>query len=176
MMVCCGFSLQTIKWKAAYLMRKLLMILALGLVISFGSPDVGQAQSLRDTLVAQLSDLGFDEIKVGRTLLGRVRITAENEDFYREIVINPRTNVILRDYLRRKVRDGKTVSFRDPYEDEEDEEEGEDHSSSGGDDDDDGQGDDESDDEEDEDEEDEEEEDEDDSDDDDSDDDPEDDE
>ena len=56
------------------------------------------AQSFEDALVAQLRAQGFRQISVSRTLLRRVRIEAESPTQRREIILNPRTGEILRDY------------------------------------------------------------------------------
>lgn len=56
------------------------------------------AQTMQDALVAQLSEQGFTRIKIARTFLGRVRILATSADYSREIIFNPRTGEILRDY------------------------------------------------------------------------------
>jgi len=50
-----------------------------------------------DTIVTRLGKEGFDDIRVMRTLLGRVRIVAEKGGRSRELVCNPRTGEILRD-------------------------------------------------------------------------------
>ncbi len=51
-----------------------------------------------DAITRQLADQGFGEIKVSRTFLGRVRVEALREGREREIIFNPRTGEILRDY------------------------------------------------------------------------------
>lgn len=56
------------------------------------------AASLEEQVVNQLREQGFTEIRMSRTLLGRVRITAEGRGFEREIILNPRTGEILRDF------------------------------------------------------------------------------
>lgn len=56
------------------------------------------AQTAEDRIVRQLRAQGFEEIEVSRTLLGRVRIVAVEDDTLREIVLNPSTGAILRDY------------------------------------------------------------------------------
>ena len=65
------------------------------------------AQSPQDSVVRQLLDQGWSNIEVQRTLLGRVRIQAETREREREIVLNPRTGIILRDYIALK-RNGRT--------------------------------------------------------------------
>ena len=58
------------------------------------------AETLGDRLLTELRREGFTDIRIGRTLLGRTRIVARNGDVSREIVFNPATGVILRDYVR----------------------------------------------------------------------------
>lgn len=65
------------------------------------------AQSVAENFVSQLRHQGFDEIGVSRTLLGRTRIVATSSEYSREIVFNPYTGEILRDFLTR--RDGGQV-------------------------------------------------------------------
>ena len=70
-----------------------------GLAVSFAGLSVpAAAQTAADRIVAQLRGQGFDRIRVKRTLLGRVRILARGEDMRREIVLDPSTGAILRDY------------------------------------------------------------------------------
>lgn len=56
------------------------------------------AQSFEESLVAQLREQGYASIVVSRTWLGRLRIDATMGEARREIVINPSTGEILRDY------------------------------------------------------------------------------
>lgn len=56
------------------------------------------ALDVAQRIVAELKAQGYSAIEVSRTLLGRTRITAGSPDFEREIVIDPRTGEILRDY------------------------------------------------------------------------------
>ncbi|MEL6620140.1 MAG: PepSY domain-containing protein [Pseudomonadota bacterium] len=58
-----------------------------------------QAQTATDQVVMRLQDLGYTRISIGRTLLGRVRIVASGPPGKREIILNPSTGAILRDYL-----------------------------------------------------------------------------
>jgi hypothetical protein len=73
--------------------------LAICLVL-VGTPHVAAAQSVQDQIVAQLRGQGFSEISLNRTWLGRVRVTAVRDDLRRELVFNPQTGEILRDYWR----------------------------------------------------------------------------
>ncbi|QMU60011.1 MAG: hypothetical protein GKR98_07375 [Boseongicola sp.] len=61
---------------------------------------MADAADVRDRIVAELQADGFTEIRISRTLLGRLRFVATSEDARREIVVNPSTGLILRDYLR----------------------------------------------------------------------------
>jgi hypothetical protein len=56
------------------------------------------AQSVTDQMVAALQDQGYDILEMHDTWLGRVRVIAETETIRREIVFNPGTGEILRDY------------------------------------------------------------------------------
>lgn len=59
---------------------------------------LAQAQDIVAAISSQLRAQGYDEIVVGRTLLGRSRILATSSEYRREIIVNPRTGEILRDY------------------------------------------------------------------------------
>ena len=77
------------------MLRRSLLVACLSLASLAG---MAQAQTAQDRIVQQLRDQGFDEIEVTRTWLGRVRIVAEEDDTLREIILNPSTGHILRDY------------------------------------------------------------------------------
>jgi hypothetical protein len=72
---------------------KLAVALALGI-----APGASFAQTAEEAIIAQLTQQGFTNISVSRTLLGRTRIEATSASLRREIVFNPATGVILRDY------------------------------------------------------------------------------
>lgn len=57
------------------------------------------AQDFLKSFTDRLVSDGFARITVSRTLLGRTRIVAEDDTREREIIFNPRTGVVLRDYL-----------------------------------------------------------------------------
>lgn len=57
-----------------------------------------QAQSVVDEILAQLKGQGYSHIKISRTLLGRVRLVATGRGKRREIVLNPNSGEILRDF------------------------------------------------------------------------------
>jgi hypothetical protein len=61
-------------------------------------PGMAMAGAVEDSIVSQLKDLGFTQIQINRTWLGRSRIVAKSPQYTREIVVNPATGAILRDY------------------------------------------------------------------------------
>ncbi len=78
----------------------------LALALTLGAA-MAQGQSLQDNLIAQLQAQGFVEFEVSHTLLGRLRIVAVGPEYRREIVVNPNSGEILRDYITRI--DGSTA-------------------------------------------------------------------
>jgi hypothetical protein len=78
-------------------MNNLFSRLSLAALLAF-SPMVAAAQSVQDSIIAQLQAQGFTQIEVSRTLLGRVRVKATSATLERELVFNPNTGEILRDY------------------------------------------------------------------------------
>lgn len=56
------------------------------------------ADGLSDSVLSQLRQQGYNEIEMSRTWLGRTRIVARRDGERREIIINPRTGEILRDF------------------------------------------------------------------------------
>ena len=82
----------------------------------------GFAQTLQDKLTADLIADGYTKITVSRTLLGRVQIVAEDGSREREIIFNPRTGVILRDFYDLEEDDDDDDDFEEGEEegDEED--------------------------------------------------------
>jgi hypothetical protein len=56
------------------------------------------AQSVVDGIVAQLTSQGYRNISVQKTLLGRAQIVGYKRSQRREIIVNPRTGEILRDF------------------------------------------------------------------------------
>lgn len=75
-------------------------------VVTLCSPTMawsGQSDAVAQILGA-LRSQGYREIWFERTLLNRVRITAERRGYDREIVVDPRTGDILRDYSQRQIR------------------------------------------------------------------------
>ena len=69
---------------------------ALGIVSALTGPSF--AQTVEERLIAGLTGEGYTILEHGRTFLGRLRIVAENGTLHREIVVNPSTGEVLRDY------------------------------------------------------------------------------
>ena len=74
-------------------MRRWFLTLALCL-----SPAVAAADTVTDSVIDQLRAQGYSRFTVERTLLGRIRVEAVGSARWREIVFNPQTGEILRDY------------------------------------------------------------------------------
>jgi uncharacterized membrane protein YgcG len=76
--------------------RRTIALAFLFLTVAVG-PLAAQGVS-RDQIVDQLRDQGYTEIRISQTFLGRTRIVAISDEYRREIVFNPATGVIMRDY------------------------------------------------------------------------------
>jgi hypothetical protein len=72
--------------------------LVMALVLAGGLATPLAANPLTDQVTGALVAQGYQIVQVDRTWLGRVRIVAETPDLRREIVINPNTGEVLRDY------------------------------------------------------------------------------
>lgn len=57
-------------------------------------------------IIAALEAQGFAVVETGRTLLGRIRITAEGEAGTREVILHQRTGEVLRDVIFERAGDG----------------------------------------------------------------------
>lgn len=79
------------------MLKAILVLLMLSLP---AAPAYADAKSVRDAIVRELREDGYTNIRMSRTLLGRLRFVAERPGARREIVVSPSTGVILRDYLR----------------------------------------------------------------------------
>lgn len=85
------------------MLKRLLVVL----VLAFAPPPaLADAASVRDRIISELREDGYSEIRTSRTLLGRLRFLATRADARREIVVNPNTGLILRDYVRFFSRSG----------------------------------------------------------------------
>lgn len=77
-------------------MRQVTLGFIVILCLSFPIPVTAQAPT--DNYVSQLVQLGYDDIKISKTFLGRFRILASRDGVTREIVI-ARNGQLLFDYL-----------------------------------------------------------------------------
>lgn len=65
------------------------------------SPVLAQVNPVEAGLVASLRAQGYEVLEHGYTWLGRLRIVAQNDTLRRELVVNPGTGEVLRDYAER---------------------------------------------------------------------------
>lgn len=77
--------------------------------------DVG-AQGVEVGVIRQLEDLGYSEISVSRTWLGRLRFVARRGEWQREIVLNPATGVVMRDFSWGAPDGAPNIEITEPYE------------------------------------------------------------
>lgn len=79
------------------------MIARFFLILCLALAPVGAAadeKAVRDRIVRELRGDGYQEIRLFRTFLGRLRFVGEDGRSRREIIVSPTTGVILRDYVR----------------------------------------------------------------------------
>lgn len=83
--------------------RRISIILTVLAALSF-APFAAHADSKGDAFAAkvasQLKELGYSTVEVSRTFLGRIRVEATGSAGEREIIFNPRTGEILRDFSK----------------------------------------------------------------------------
>lgn len=61
-------------------------------------PIVGNAAGLEAKIIASLQAQGYTIVESNYTFLGRLRLIVENGEYHREMVFNPGTGEVLRDY------------------------------------------------------------------------------
>ncbi|ANP37529.1 hypothetical protein JL2886_02640 [Phaeobacter gallaeciensis] len=83
-------------------MRRRIAHVLFVLVMLLVQPGVALADPFTDRITDQLRSQGYGEIVVTRTFLGRYRIVATTDRIEREIIVNPGTGEILRDYIEDK--------------------------------------------------------------------------
>lgn len=89
----------------------------LGLILAMAMVSPGYAQDLTAQIVEQLTEQGFEVVVQERTMLGRVRISAERDGGRREIVLNPNTGEILRDLWQPAVGGVTVIDIIDDVDD-----------------------------------------------------------
>jgi len=75
------------------------LLIPLVIVAGLLGPPV-HASTTEASIVAELREQGFSQVEIRRTLLGRTRIIAKSATYEREIILNPASGVILRDFWR----------------------------------------------------------------------------
>jgi len=65
---------------------------------AIASPAEAQTNPFVDALVLRLQEQGYKRFRINRTWLGRLRIRAISDMYRREIIMNPKTGEILRDF------------------------------------------------------------------------------
>lgn len=88
-------------------MKRLFALFFLAIAVST-SPVQAVASTYEEAIIEQLMEQGFADVQVSKTFLGRLRFVASAGQQRREIVINPYTGEILRDYLYEVTSDGRT--------------------------------------------------------------------
>lgn len=83
---------------------RLLALAALVVLGLSGATQGGETPSLAEQVAVQLRAQGYDRIESGRSWLGRIWVRGQLGDTQREIVLNPNTGEILRDYTMGEVR------------------------------------------------------------------------
>lgn len=71
--------------------------ISLAVMLAF-TPFVAAAQTVQEQIITQLTDQGFGDFEISRTFLGRVRVVTQSDQLQRELVFNPTTGEMLRDY------------------------------------------------------------------------------
>ncbi|CUH52953.1 hypothetical protein [Shimia marina] len=79
-------------------MKQQTWIFAIGVSLALASAGAGYAESRIEAIARHLRGQGYSDIEISRTWLGRARIEAQRGTVEREIIVNPRTGEILRDY------------------------------------------------------------------------------
>ncbi|MBO9477469.1 hypothetical protein J7382_07975 [Shimia sp. R11_0] len=79
-------------------MKQQTWIFSIGVSLALASAGAGYAESRIEAIARHLRGQGYSDIEISRTWLGRARIEAQRGTVEREIIVNPRTGEILRDY------------------------------------------------------------------------------
>jgi hypothetical protein len=87
------------------------MAIGVALIVALAGP--AWAGPIEEQVTATLETQGYDIVSVGRTWLGRLRIVAESDELRREIVLNPTTGEVLRDYSVRLIAGTPGLGFED---------------------------------------------------------------
>ena len=87
---------------------------AAAIALGMGLASPAPAQTVPESVPDLLERQGYEILQIHWTLLGRIRIVAETDEIFREIVISPDTGEVLRDYQTTHVELAeRRASFRD---------------------------------------------------------------
>lgn len=86
-------------------------VILIAAVLAGALASEGNAGRIEDSIVQQLRAQGFSRVEVTRTWLGRSRIVAKSSKYNREIIVNPVTGEILRDYVTERNGSGLPSIF-----------------------------------------------------------------
>mmetsp|Transcript_57 Transcript_57/g.137 ORF Transcript_57/g.137 Transcript_57/m.137 type:complete len:124 (-) Transcript_57:1393-1764(-) len=73
-------------------------LIFVGCFLAVANASAARAETRVEAIARHLAEQGYQDMEIGRTFLGRVWIEAEKNGLEREIIVNPRTGEILRDY------------------------------------------------------------------------------
>lgn len=99
------------------------------------TPAMAADWGAADTVIQRLISEGYTQIRIDRTWLGRIQIEARGAGGEREVIVNPRTGEILRDYLYRESDEDKGASNGQNSGDDDSDDDHNDHGGQGSDDD-----------------------------------------
>jgi len=88
-----------------------ILLFAMAVVLA---PNAAAADRVKNSIVSQLRAQGFTSIVVSRTLLGRSRVVAQSPKLDREIIYNPVTGEIIRDYWSERTGSQSDATLVDP--------------------------------------------------------------
>lgn len=97
-------------------MNRLIALLLGAALVAAGSAAVAQT-SPTDQILTILQRRGYVIVTQERTWLGRGRVVAEKDGMHREVVFNPGTGEILRDYVSAPIIPVKRIGIEDPSKD-----------------------------------------------------------
>ncbi len=83
--------------------KPIILSITLGCASLVALPAV--ADTVKDRIIVELKEQGFQQITISRTFLGRTRIVAVSPGRQREVILNGSNGVVLRDYLKETPED-----------------------------------------------------------------------
>lgn len=89
-------------------MRQVTRPILCGAVLAIAVALPASAETKVEAITRQLMEQGYSEIEVSRTFLRRIQIEAKKGNAEREIIINPRSGEILRDYWEHEDNDDES--------------------------------------------------------------------